>query len=81
MRKRDLQQLQVAIPDPVRVITEDGVINWYGAQAPRFYPDWRGHRAWLLYHTGSASTPCREGYELDRCPETPYNIEANALAH
>ena len=67
------------IPDPVKVVDPaTGVVSWYGEQAPRLYRGWREHRAWLAYHTGSASTPVREGYELDKLP---YDIEANALAH
>lgn len=73
-----IKEKYIPTPDPVRVITEDGIINWYGIQAPRYYPDWEHHRAWLKYHTGSASTPCREGYAL---ADMPYDIEANVLAH
>lgn len=73
-----VKEKYVPIPDPIQAITEDGIINWYGQQAPRFYKGWQSHRAWLAYHTGSASTPCREGYEL---VDMPYDMEANTLAH
>lgn len=68
----------IPTPDPVRVITPDGAIQWYGIQAPRYYKGWQAHRAWLLHHTGSASTPCREGYELDKLP---MDLDAHVLAH
>lgn len=68
----------IPTPTPIQVISPEGIISWYGEQAPRYYPDWQQHRAWLEYHTGSASTPCREGYELDKLP---MDLDAHVLAH